>query len=157
MGQGSCQPWRMTTQTHNHIEQTTRCDCGAITLSVTGKIVSMFLCSCENCQRSTGGGHSSVALFHHEALRTVGATKSYSRPADSGATFTRHFCPECGTTVYAQSSRAPALRIVPVGIFAGHNDWFKPNQLIFERGHQAWDLIADHLPRHETYRPDASS
>ena len=114
----------------------------------------MFHCSCDNCQRTTGTGHSSVVLFHSDALRIVGATKSYSRPADSGATFTRHFCPECGTTVVAQSSRAPALRIVPAGIFAGHNEWFEPNQLIFSRSHQAWDLVEDHLPRHQTYRQE---
>jgi len=128
------------------------CDCGAITIAVQGRIVSMFQCACENCQRSTGSGHSSVALFEADAVRTVGATKSYSRSADSGATFTRYFCPECGGTVEAQSSRAPDLRIIPIGVFAGSNDWFTPNQLIFARSQMAWDLIADHLPRHDTYR-----
>lgn len=131
-----------------------RCDCGAIALHVHGRVVSMFLCACENCQRVSGSGHSSVALFRAEALHVVGATKTHSRPAASGATFTRHFCPECGTTAFAQSSRAPALRIVPVGVFAGDNGWFKPNQLIFSRSHQIWDLVADHLPWHETYRQD---
>lgn len=131
-----------------------RCDCGAIALHVKGRVVSMFLCACENCQRVSGSGHSSVALFRAEALRVVGATKTHSRPAVSGATFTRHFCPECGTTAFAQSSRAPALRIVPVGVFAGDSGWFKPNQLIFSRSHQIWDLVADHLPWHETYRQD---
>ena len=29
-----------------------------------------------------------------EALRILGATKAFSRPSESGATFTRHFCPE---------------------------------------------------------------
>lgn len=135
-----------------YLDKSGRCDCGAIALHVTGEPVSMFLCACENCQRTTGGGHSSVTLFHTEAIRTRGALKSISRPAASGATFTRHFCPECGTTVLAQSSRAPALHIVPVGIFAGDNGWFQANQLIFARNHVNWDLIDDHLPRHETYR-----
>lgn len=84
----------------------------------------------------------------------VGATKSYSRPADSGATFTRHFCPECGTTMQAQSSRAPALRILPAGIFACNNGWFVPNQLIFARSHPEWDLVHAALPRYDAYRPE---
>lgn len=130
------------------------CDCGAVTISVEGRVVSMFQCACENCQRSTGSGHSSVALFEADSVHVAGNTKTYSRSADSGATFIRHFCPECGGTVHAQSSRAPSLRIIPVGIFAGNNSWFVPNQLIFSRSHMAWDLIADHLPRHETYRPE---
>lgn len=123
-------------------------------LQARGRVVSMFLCSCENCQKVAGGGHSSVVLLPADAISVVGALKPFSRPTQSGATFTRHFCPECGTTLHAQSSRAPALRILPVGIFAGHNDWFRPNQLIFARSHPDWDLIADHLPRHQTYRPE---
>ncbi|WP_092422080.1 GFA family protein [Devosia crocina] len=129
-----------------------RCDCGAVTVSVTGRVVSMFQCACENCQRSSGGGHSSVALFETSAVHLLGPTNSYKRSAASGATFTRHFCPRCGTTVWALSSRAPGLIILPIGIFAGANTWFTPNQLIFSRDHRPWDLIETHLPRHETYR-----
>jgi hypothetical protein len=133
------------------------CDCGAVTLTAKGKVVSMFQCSCENCQKVSGSGHSSAVLLPADAVRVLGATKTYSRPADSGATFMRHFCPGCGTTVHAQSSRAPALTIVPAGMFAGQNDWFKPNQLIFARSHAGWDLIEAHLPRHEAYRPEKSA
>jgi len=82
----------------------------------------------------------------------AGETKSYSRPADSGAIFTRHFCSQCATTVFADSSRAPDFFILPAGLFAGQNDWYEPNQLIFARTHQAWDLIPEHLPRYERYR-----
>ena len=133
------------------------CDCGAVSLQASGDVVSMFQCSCERCQKVSGGGHSSVVLFQAEAIRVVGTTKSYSRPADSGATFTRHFCPECGTTMQAESSRAPSLRILPAGIFAGNNHWFVPNQLIFARGHPEWDLVHAALPRYDAYRPEKSA
>lgn len=131
-----------------------QCECGAVTLAVRGGAVSMFQCSCLNCQKISGTGHSDAVLFQTDAVRTSGATKSHSRPADSGATFTRYFCPECATTLYATSSRAPALRIIPVGLFAGDTAWFTPNQLIFARSHQSWDLIADHLPQHQGYREE---
>ncbi|SFC59006.1 GFA family protein [Devosia psychrophila] len=137
---------------HPEIDLNAHCDCGAITLTAKGRVISMFQCACDNCQRVSGSGHSSVVLLSTEAVRVTGATKSHARPADSGATFTRHFCPKCGTTIYAQSSRAPAFRILPVGLFSGQNDWFVPNQLIFNRSHRGWDLVADHLPRHERYR-----
>ena len=141
---------------HPTIDIATHCDCGAVEMTVRGRIVSMFQCACDNCQRATGGGHSSVALLPAVSISVVGETKSYSRPADSGATFTRHFCPLCGTTIMAESSRAASLRILPVGLFAGQNDWFAPNQLIFARSHRHWDLVADHLPRHERYRENRS-
>lgn len=148
------QLFAMTEKSKPDLDKTGRCDCGANNVHVTGRPVSMFLCSCENCQRAGGAGHSAVVLFRAEDVKQRGALKSFSRPAASGATFTRHFCPECGTTLIAQSSRAPALRILPVGVFAGDNDWFKPNQLIFAREHQGWDLIDDALAHHETYRQD---
>lgn len=129
-----------------------RCDCGGVTVRISGPPISMFQCACKNCQRVSGGGHSSVVLMPADRVSTTGATQSYERPADSGATFTRHFCPRCGTTVYAESSRAPTIRILPVGVFAGESNWFTPNQLIFARSHADWDLVADHLPRHERYR-----
>lgn len=136
------------------IDLTARCDCGAITLTASGRVASMFQCACDNCQHVSGSGHSSVVLLPADAISVVGATKSWSRPADSGATVTRHFCPECGTTIHARSSRAPGFAILPVGLFSGQNDWFVPNQLIFARSHRDWDLIADHLPWHERYRED---
>ncbi|WP_442882037.1 GFA family protein [Devosia sp.] len=134
------------------IDVTAKCACGAVEMSVRGPVVSMLMCSCFDCQRATGSGHSSVALVPVAALSSDGASKSFDRPSDSGATFTRHFCPQCGTPLYGQSSRAPDIRMISVGFFAGQNDWFAPNQLIFARSQQAWDLVADHLPRHDTYR-----
>lgn len=123
-------------------------------MSVRGAVSAMLMCSCLDCQRASGSGHASVALVPTDALHVAGATKSFDRPSDSGATFTRHFCPDCGTPLYGRSSRAPGIVMVPVGFFAGQNVWYEPSQLIFARSHQAWDLIADHLPRHDTYRED---
>ncbi|QQR40302.1 GFA family protein [Devosia rhizoryzae] len=138
------------------LDLTADCDCGAVTLRVTGKAVSMFQCGCENCQKVSGSGHSSVVLMPAGSVELSGLTKSFERPADSGATFTRHFCPDCGTTILAHSSRAPDLRIVPAGLLAGQNDWFSPNQLIFARSHPDWDNIAEQIPRYDTYRPEKS-
>jgi hypothetical protein len=138
------------------IDVTARCACGQVEMSVRGAVVSMLMCSCLDCQRATGSGHASVALVPAEALTLAGNAKSFDRPSDSGATFTRHFCPECGTPLYGQSSRAPDMRMIPVGFFAGQNAWYEPNQLIFARSQQAWDLVADHLPRHDTYRQGAA-
>lgn len=134
------------------LDLTASCDCGAVELHAKGQPISMFQCACLNCQKATGSGHSSIVLFRLTDVNVAGTTKTFVRPADSGAVFTRHFCPDCATTIFAASSRAPDFAIVPAGLFAGQNDWYHPNQLIFARAHAEWDLIADHLPRHERYR-----
>ena len=150
------QPWCMSTPRPS-IDVTAACACGAIGMAVRGPVVSMLLCACLDCQRATGSGHASVALVPLSALALTGTAKSFARPADSGAIFTRNFCPDCGTPLFGQSSRAPDIRMIPVGFFAGQNAWFAPGQLIFARSQQAWDLVADHLPRHATYREGARS
>lgn len=115
----------------------------------------MLMCSCLDCQRSTGTGHADVAIVEASAVSVKGEVKSFVRPSDSGAQFTRLFCPTCNTPLLGQSSRMPQWRMIPVGFFAGQNSWFAPTQLIFARSHQSWDLVADHLPRHQTYRSAA--
>lgn len=150
-----CQRAGMSNPHRPILDLSAHCACGAVQVALKGKIASMFMCSCIDCQRATGTGHSSVALVPLEALSIEGEVKRFSRSADSGANFTRSFCPQCGTAIYAQSSRAPSLRMLPVGLFAGQNEWFIPNQLIFARTHQEWDLVADHLPRYQAYRPEA--
>lgn len=113
----------------------------------------MFMCSCEDCQRATGAGHSAIVLARPEDVTIAGETKSFARPANSGATLTRHFCSNCGTPLYAQSSRAGEVLMLPVGLFgASAADWFVPNQLIFARSHRDWDVIDPSLPQHQTYR-----
>jgi hypothetical protein len=131
------------------------CACTALSMGIIGPVDAMFMCACLHCQQATGTGHSAVALVAAQHLSVRGSTASYTREAASGALFTRHFCPGCGTPLYGQSSRAPRIRLVAAGFFAGENAWFTPGQLIFARSHQGWDAIADHLPRHETYRPAA--
>jgi hypothetical protein len=142
------------TPSPRQLEQTTHCDCGAVMLSVHGPIISMFQCACRNCQKVSGSGHASVVLLPIDAVCVDGETRSHDRPADSGATFTRHFCPHCGTTVHARSSRAPGMSIIPAGLFAGANDWFVPNQLIFARSRAGWDLLDEAMPWHATYREE---
>lgn len=114
----------------------------------------MLMCSCEACQKATGSGHSAFAIFAAGDVTLDGETRAFSRPANSGATFTRWFCPTCGTTLYGRSSRAETLTIVPIGLFGSAADWYRPSQLIFARSHHDWDTIDPALPRWTTYRDE---
>lgn len=139
------------------LDLVTRCDCGAVEVAVKGPVLSMFYCGCENCQKVSGGGHSAVVLLPDAAVTLEGPTTAFGRPAASGARFTRWFCPGCGVTVRAASSRAPGLTILPAGLLTGANEWFAPNQLIFASQHPRWDEIDPSLPRHALYREAPST
>lgn len=146
----------MTPREKPDVDLTARCACGRVTVSVRGRIHAMFMCSCEDCQKATGTGHSTVAIASPDTVTVNGPTASFTRPSASGASFTRWFCPACGTPLYGKSSRAPHAIMLPVGLFGADASWFAPNQLIFARSHRDWDLMPDGLPMHATYRNEDS-
>jgi len=133
------------------LDERATCACGAVTLAVSGPVLSMLVCSCRDCRKATGTGHSAVVLMPTEAVAITGRTGSHTRTAASGSAITRAFCPQCGTPLFARTERAPRLILLPVGLF---NDpaWFAPAQAIFSRSHLNWDVLDDALPRYETYR-----
>lgn len=138
---------------HPVVEVSAQCACGGVRVTLKGPVLSMFLCSCEDCQKASGTGHAGVILARPPDVTIVGETRSFARPANSGAIMTRSFCPQCGTPLVAHSSRAPDVLMLPVGLFgAAAAGWFKPNQMIFARSHRDWDDVAAELPRHATYR-----
>ena len=136
------------------VDLTASCACGAVTVHFAGTVRSMFMCACEDCQRASGTGHSTVALAARPDVTITGPTASFERPANSGALFTRTFCPACGTPICGQSSRAPDALMLPVGLFGRDTGWYAPNQLIFGRSHRDWDAIVADIPHYRTYRDE---
>lgn len=146
----------MSNHMRPQVELAAKCACGAASIVVSGIVHVMLLCSCEDCQKATGAGHSAAAFVDATDVKVTGTLKSYGRPADSGAILTRYFCPECGTPIYGQSSRALRFMMLQVGLFGAETKWFVPNQLIFARSHRQWDEIGERLARHDTYRQKAT-
>lgn len=136
------------------VEAEAHCACGGVGVTVKGRVLSMLMCSCEDCQKATGSGHSAFALFRVSSVTVTGETRSFTRPSNSGATFTRWFCPNCGTPLVGRSSRAETVTVVPVGLFGRGAGWYRPNQLIFARSHHDWDAVDAALPRWQTYRDE---
>lgn len=140
----------MTTPDRPLLDIGTSCACGNVNLTIKGPVLSMFLCTCRDCQKETGTGHSAVALMKAVDVTVEGALSAFERPAASGATMTRYFCPGCAVTLYAQSSRARDMMLLPAGLLGG--EWFRPNQIIFSRSHREWDTLPATIPRHDTYK-----
>ena len=130
------------------------CACGSVAVAANGRVLSLLMCSCEDCQKATGSGHSAFALFRTTDVTVTGEASSFARPSNSGATFTRWFCPTCGTPLTGRSSRAETVTIVPVGLFGRAATWYRPGQLIFARSHHDWDAVDAALPQWQTYRDE---
>lgn len=93
-----------------------QCHCGAVQLTAEVQPSRVFVCHCTDCQVLTGSAFRVVAPVVPGSLRVQGATKDYARTADSGAVRWQHFCPECGTPLYAGTQDGAGLATVRVGV-----------------------------------------
>ncbi len=92
-----------------------RCLCGAVTLVIAGEPVGTRQCWCRQCRQIAGGGPTHNAMVLSADVTINGQIASSSWPAASGNSLTFHFCPSCGTHIYAQSSARPHMMAVRFG------------------------------------------
>lgn len=70
------------------------CLCGAVRLTARGRPYRVGFCHCLDCRKHHGALFSASAIFPHEAVSVTGETGDYKG---------RHFCPRCGSPVFARS------------------------------------------------------
>lgn len=120
------------------------CACGAVRYEIAGELDFSFLCQCRRCQRATGSGHAPEFQVKNENLTITGGLKSYDVPADSGATVSHRFCPECGSPILSATTRFPESS----QIYAASLDdpsVFKPQKVIYSESAQPWDHVDPNL------------
>ena len=96
-------------------ERVARCACGNLTVTARGEPSYVHLCSCTDCQRSSGSAFSYSAFFPESAVSIVGEKRTYRQRADSGRFIDSFFCPNCGTSVLFRAEGLPGTLGVPVG------------------------------------------
>jgi len=93
------------------------CLCGAIRYTVDAEVTGLRACHCKNCQKHSGTGGTVNAVVPTGQFRiTKGAPKRYQDSAtQSGRTLSRHFCAECGSSIYSQRNPDPGFVVVRAG------------------------------------------
>jgi hypothetical protein len=100
----------------------------------------MACCHCRDCQRTTGSAYFPAVAVPTAALRIEGEPRSYAAKADSGSTVTRAFCGECGSILFAWSSRMPEGRQLAAASLDAPSQ-FAPTMHVFAASAQPWDAI----------------
>ena len=70
------------------------CLCGAVRFVATGQPYRVGLCHCLDCRKHTGSLFHALAMFPQDAVTVEGQTRAFRG---------RHFCPECGSSVFGCS------------------------------------------------------
>ena len=70
------------------------CLCGGVRLAAIGRPYRVGLCHCLDCRKHSGSLFQATAIFPESAVSVEGETGDYAG---------RHFCPRCGSSVFARS------------------------------------------------------
>ena len=70
------------------------CLCGKVRLTASGAPFRVGLCHCIDCRKHHGALFHASAIFAQAAVTIEGKTRDYGG---------RHFCPECGSSVFGRS------------------------------------------------------
>ena len=89
-----------------------QCHCGAVRYEMPAETKHQAICHCSDCRRHAGAPLVSWALVPREAMKIEGKTREYAS-SENGR---RHFCPQCGTSLfYTNEAVFPGLIDVQTG------------------------------------------
>ena len=71
------------------------CLCGKVRLVATGEPYRVGLCHCMDCRKHHGALFFAAAIFPADSVAVSGETRAYG---------SRHFCPECGSSLFGKSA-----------------------------------------------------
>ncbi len=82
---------------------TASCLCGAIRITATGEPDRVGLCHCLDCRKHHGALFYAAAIFPADQVTIEGETRAWpmSCSAVPRTASARHFCPTCGSSVFA--------------------------------------------------------
>ncbi|MFO1060281.1 MAG: GFA family protein [Dongiaceae bacterium] len=120
------------------VEHAGGCGCGAVRYVLRGAPMIVHCCHCHDCQRQTGSAFVINALYETDRIGLLsGAPEPSAMPTDSGRPHDIHRCPRCGTAVWSDYGRRPALRFVRVGTLDAPSA-LPPDVHIYTRSKLPW-------------------
>ena len=123
--------------------RTGSCHCGALTIACEGEPKKISMCHCLDCQRRTGSTFGIGVFYDRDRVTVQGDDiRSFERGSASGSAVKFHFCGGCGSNVYWEPARAPALIGVAAGAFAD-SDLPGPEQSVWSRNKPTWMKLPD--------------
>lgn len=125
------------------------CICGGIRYRVTGAPVIVAHCHCRNCQRGSGAGHSTGAMFPVDRFHLTGPVSEYQLDSSQGTRVTRGFCPTCGSPIFGRNDGAPDHVTITLGTLDDPAA-FTPEVVIHARSRPHWDAMDPTLETFDT-------
>jgi hypothetical protein len=78
------------------------CLCGKVRVEARGQPYRVGICHCLDCRKHHGALFQAFAIFPEDAVTITGESRAYKG---------RGFCPECGSSVFAQTGDEVELNL----------------------------------------------
>jgi hypothetical protein len=136
---------------------TGRCQCGHLQYEIKTEPVVLYVCHCTDCQKQSSSAFGMSMTVPREAFSIAkGETKSWSSTTETGNKKTGHFCPECGTRIFNESSRRPQSVNVKPGTL-DDTSWLRPVGNFWTRSAQPWVPISESMLNYDKQPTDSSA
>jgi len=94
------------------VEFTGGCLCGNIRYKVSGDIVRVVNCHCDDCRHNTGAAFATNVFVKEDDLEiTQGTPKLFEHVADSGNPRLKKFCAACGSQLFSTTAGRPITSV----------------------------------------------
>lgn len=104
---------------------TAGCLCGNVRIVASGQPFRVGICHCLDCRKHHGALFFASAIFPEDAIAIEGETQDY---------FGRHFCPRCGSSLFARSEDEIELHLGSLD----SPDQFTPSYECWTVRREAW-------------------
>ena len=124
-----------------------QCHCGAVKYEMTTDTFHRGLCHCTDCRRHSGAPMVAWGLIKREDLKVEGETREYAS-SEHGR---RHFCPNCGTSLFYTSDVYFPGQIDVQTATLDDPDAIPPDTQVQVAERLGWVTKLDSIPAFERY------
>lgn len=117
-------------------ETTGGCSCGKVRLVASGEPDRVGICHCLDCRKHHGAVFYAAAIFPESSVTIQGETREYRG---------RHFCPACGSSVFAVSGTEIEVHLGTLDA----PDQFTPTYESWSCRRESWLPLFPHTERYE--------
>ena len=125
------------------------CHCQAVKFESNNNSESAAFCHCQTCRKINGTAFGSSAVVPKEGFDIISG-KSSLVGYESSSGKKRYFCSNCGTHLYATSSKNPEKIILRIGCIDGDHG-IVPKRHIWISQKASWYEIPENLPLHQEW------
>jgi hypothetical protein len=124
------------------------CNCGAVRIEIRGEPLRVGVCHCLSCRKETGSSFLTFGVWKQPNVTIRGETKAWIATTEH-----RHFCPVCGSHLFASHDFDDEID-VKLGVLDDAPSDLVPSYELWIPRREHWLKPVAGTAQHERNRPE---